>query len=135
MERLTLHLLPGLLALHRVHLGLAPASSPDIWPDEVIRTVLVGGEGYCLHQPMLQHSSTTRDLLRRLQALVDKHRGAVRTRHDLVHFDFQPANLLVEDKTITGVVDWDGARAGDAAFDLATLLFYAYVDDAVRAAL
>jgi hypothetical protein len=135
MARLTPHFLPDLLALHRLHLGHAPANSPDIWPEEVIRTVLVGGDGYCLHQSMNEHSSTTRDLLRRLQALVDEHRGAVPTRRDLVHFDFQPANLLVEGATITGVVDWDGAQAGDAAFDLATLLFYAYDEVPVRAAL
>ena len=29
-------------------------------------------------------------------------------------------------KAITGVLDWDGVRVGDAAFDLATPLFYAY---------
>ncbi len=29
-------------------------------------------------------------------------------------------------------MDWEGARAGDSAFDLATLLFYGYDDGQVR---
>ena len=128
-------LLPRLLALHELHVGRAPANSPDVWPDEVVRTVLVGGDGYCLHHALREHSTTTRDLLRALQALVVIHRTAIPLRHDIVHFDFQPMNVLVEGETISGVVDWDGARAGDAAFDLATLLFYTYDDEQARAAL
>jgi Ser/Thr protein kinase RdoA (MazF antagonist) len=44
---------------------------------------------------------------------------------DIVHFDFTPSNILVAGGRISGVIDWDGACAGDRAFDLATLLFYA----------
>jgi aminoglycoside phosphotransferase (APT) family kinase protein len=109
--------------------------SPQVWPEEVLRTVLVGGEGYCLHQSLHEHSAATRELLQALQALVSTYRSTIPLRHDLVHFDFQPANLLVEGTTITGVVDWEGVRVGDAAFDLATLLFYAYDEQPVRTAL
>ncbi|MEV5327502.1 phosphotransferase [Nonomuraea fastidiosa] len=43
---------------------------------------------------------------------------------DLVHTDFHAGNVLVDaDGAITGVIDWDGARRGDAAFDLFTLRF------------
>ncbi len=48
---------------------------------------------------------------------------------DVVHFDFQGSNILVDRDQVSGVVDWDGCRAGDRAFDLATLLFYADEDD------
>ncbi len=132
---LTSRLLPRLLALHARHVGRAPANSPDVWPDEVVNTVLVGGDGYCLHHALREHSATTRDLLWTLQALVVAHRAALPLRHDIVHFDFQPMNVLTDGETISGVVDWDGARAGDAAFDLATLLFYTYEDAQVRAML
>jgi hypothetical protein len=49
-------LLPRLLALHQLHVGQAPVQSLDVWPDEVVRTVLVGGDGYCLldHSPCLK---------------------------------------------------------------------------------
>jgi Ser/Thr protein kinase RdoA (MazF antagonist) len=130
------HLLPRLLALHELHVGQAPTQSPDVWPDEVVRTVLVGGEGYCRHEALREHSAATRTLLQTLQALVIRHRGALPMRQDIVHFDFQPMNVLVEGERISGVVDWDGARVGDAAFDLATLLYYTYEDDTqVRAEL
>jgi hypothetical protein len=40
--------------------------------------------------------------------------------------DFSPYNILAQDGRITGVVDWDGATSGDAAFDLVTLASYTY---------
>lgn len=51
---------------------------------------------------------------------------------DIVHFDFNPANLLISNGANSGVVDWDGVFAGDCSFDLATLLFYAYDDASLR---
>lgn len=43
----------------------------------------------------------------------------------IVHWDFTPDNVLVRDGRVTGVIDWEGARAGDPRFDLVTLAFYA----------
>ena len=40
----------------------------------------------------------------------------------LVHGDLGPARILVRDGAISGVVDWGGCRAGDAAEDLAWAL-------------
>ena len=37
------------------------------------------------------------------------------------HGDYQAAHILYEGDTITGVIDWADACAGDAAFDLAVL--------------
>ena len=42
---------------------------------------------------------------------------------DAVHFDYQPANILISHGRITGVVNWDGAGRGDRRFDLVTLRF------------
>ena len=43
---------------------------------------------------------------------------------DLVHLDFQPANVLVDGAgRLTGIVDWDGAARGDARMDLVVLYF------------
>jgi aminoglycoside phosphotransferase (APT) family kinase protein len=45
---------------------------------------------------------------------------------DLVHLDFHPENVLVdEDGSITGIVDWDGIARGDRRFMLVTLRFSA----------
>ena len=57
-------------------------------------------------------------------------------RNDVVHFDLNPANILHEHRRLVGIVDWNvpfhGASQGDCGFDLATLLFYTYENDATR---
>ena len=53
-----------------------------------------------------------------------------------MHYDFTPTNLLADAATITGVIDINApVLAGDRGFDLATLLFYAYDHDGIRARL
>src|SRR5262245_17372745 len=58
---------------------------------------------------------------------------------DIVHFDLSPANVLQRDGQLAGIIDWnvpfDGAGQGDRGFDVATLLFYTYDNDATRGAL
>lgn len=134
MGRLTLQHLPDVFKLQALHAGPAPPGPRD-WPREVAQTVLQGGDGYCLHASLRQHSPETAEMLQTLQALVTAYQGAIEETNEIVHFDFQPANLLIHNDTVSGVVDWDGVRAGDSAFDLATLLFYGYDNALVRDAL
>ena len=105
------------------------------WPGSVVGPVLQGGDGYCLLQTMRERSDETRRLLERVQALVEAGRAALPGAGDILHYDFNPANILVDGAEVSGVVDWEGVRAGDRAFDLATLLFYAYEAEPARAAL
>jgi aminoglycoside phosphotransferase (APT) family kinase protein len=42
----------------------------------------------------------------------------VRTER-LLHLDFHPANLIVENGRIVALIDWTNARAGDPRFDIA----------------
>lgn len=35
----------------------------------------------------------------------------------IVHNDYRPGNMLVDDDTVTAVLDWDNAFAGDALYD------------------
>jgi hypothetical protein len=80
------------------------------------------GPGFCLHGPLAGHSARTARLLERVHAAGADH--PVMTGDDLVHLDYHPQNVLVDDRgRITGVVDWDGARRGDRHFDLVTLRF------------
>ena len=65
------------------------------------------------------------------QRIADAARDVDVSDRDVVHYDFSPYNMLADGDRITGVVDWDGATSGDAAFDLVTLAFYTY-DFAVR---
>jgi thiamine kinase-like enzyme len=49
-----------------------------------------------------------------------------------VHNDFQHSNILVHGGQISGIIDWDAPYAGDCIFDIATVLFYAYDQSAIR---
>jgi len=71
-------------------------------------------------------------LLHQLQQLVLRHQEDPTEINDIVHFDFQPSNVLIYHQEISGVVDWEATCAGDAAFDLATLLFYIYDNVTLR---
>lgn len=126
MGRLAAEFLSPLLALNELQAGQA-GDWPREWPSIVVDSVLYGGAGFCLLDTMRSYSAATDQLLDTLQAVVATHSADIDTRAgDIVHFDFTPANILVGDRRITGVIDWEGACAGDRAFDLATLLFYNY---------
>jgi hypothetical protein len=125
LRTLTTTLLPRLFELNELQLGQAIPGRKD-WHQEVIHTVLLGGEGYCLHASLQQESQRTADLLQNLQALVRAHQDEPHRMNDIVHGDFQHSNILVQAGQISGVVDWDDCGAGDGIFDIVTLLFYSY---------
>jgi Ser/Thr protein kinase RdoA (MazF antagonist) len=130
-------LVPELVGLADRHAGRGDLADPP-WPGWLLRTLDVGGDGYCLHETMLRQPSTAR-MLERIRHVADVCRDAPVARQDIVHFDFSYANVLTDGTTITGVVDWNvpfpGALQGDRAFDIATLLFYAYDRPRTRARL
>lgn len=84
------------------------------------------GSGYCLHDPLRQHSRRTAELERRIVAVGQRY-GEALPGDDAVHHDFHPANVLADRGVITGVIDWDGAGRGDCRFDLVTLRFGMHV--------
>jgi len=59
--------------------------------------------------------------VKRALAVLEGHRGLVATEPRLLHFDFEPAHLLVDETTgrIAGVVDWEVVKSGDVSYDLA----------------
>jgi aminoglycoside phosphotransferase (APT) family kinase protein len=126
--------LPRLLTLNDLQAGMAaPAGLPDAgWPAPVVDPVLHGGDGFCLLETMRRHSAETAELLELLQRQVTRFADEPCSTADVVHYDFNPLNILTEEGEITGVVDWEAACAGDRAFDVATLLFYSYGDEDVR---
>jgi hypothetical protein len=110
-----------LLRLHRARLGLGDPRAGAVWARRLIRTLVVGGENYCQHQPLRDHDARTAVLVREVEALgarvtPDDFSGA-----DIVHWDLHPGNLLVEEGTLSAVVDTDFCTVGDASFDLVML--------------
>jgi len=132
MGDVTAEILPRLLALNAMQHGrglpsvVAAAHVRRDWPMPVVETVLAGGDGYCLLPSLRSYSHATATLLDQLQEIVARHRDEPCARDDVVHWDFQGTNILVEGDRVSGVVDWEGACVGDRAFDLVTLLYYAY---------
>jgi Ser/Thr protein kinase RdoA (MazF antagonist) len=127
-------LLPELIRLNDVQAGLRTGDAGD-WPALLTRTLTEGGDGYCLHAT-LESRPDTRDLLRVVREIGETCGPAVPPGTDFMHYDFTPANLLTDGRTITGVIDINApVLAGDRAFDLATLPFYVYDHDGIRARL
>jgi Phosphotransferase enzyme family len=134
LRRVPTRLLPRILALNDLQRGRWVSNGPR-WPAPIVDDTLRGGDGYCLLDPMRAYSPATARLLRVLQQIVATHADGPVTTDDVVHFDFNPSNLLAAGNQISGVIDWEGACAGDRAFDLATLLFYSYDVRPIRDAL
>lgn len=117
-----------LVELALQHEGRGDLADPP-WPDWLVRTLVEGGDGYCVHETMRQ-TQRTAQMLDEIASIADACREAPVRRHDITHFDFSYANALTDGVRVTGVIDWnvpfEGALQGDLAFDIATLLFYAY---------
>jgi hypothetical protein len=130
LYQLSSRFLPRLLELNAMQRQIG--SRDNDWPREIVETVLVGGQGYCQHESLLNHSLESKNLLFEIQRLVSQNKHAIKPANDIVHFDFQPYNILVQEQEVTGIIDWDGCCSGDCMFDLVTLFFYAYDDSIVR---
>ena len=114
-------MLTRLLELHKGRIGLARHEDKSNWPDQLIQTLTLGGDDYCLHSSLRNYDARTARLLDRI---VEIGRGAKPTDlpgGDLVHWDLHSGNLLQIDDRLSGIVDTDFVKVGDAAFDLATL--------------
>lgn len=83
------------------------------------------GPGFCHHEPLRHHNAATRELLTRIEN-TGAELGDSLDATDLVHFDYTLGNTIVDEHDpdrVTGIIDWDGARAGDLALDLVILRF------------
>lgn len=117
-------LLPELFRLNDAQAGLGAGGTA--FRDLITRTLVTGGDGYCLHSTLAARPDT-RELLAALRRIGENCGPAVPPGVDFTHFDFQFMNLLSDGRAITGVVDLNPPPVhGDRAFDLATLAFYVY---------
>jgi Ser/Thr protein kinase RdoA (MazF antagonist) len=126
-------LLPELLRLNGAQAGLG--TGPRTWPDLLTTTLTTGGDGYCLHETLAAWPGT-RDLLAAVRRIGEQSGPAIPPGDDFVHYDFTLANVLTDGTAVTAVIDVNPPLlAGDRAFDLATLLYYLYDRDDLRAVL
>jgi aminoglycoside phosphotransferase (APT) family kinase protein len=121
-ERAARHVVEAMVALIDRCRGLLVDRVDVPPPDLHLRR---SGPGFSVHESLAAYSPRTVRLLAWVRE-VGKSSQAAMDGDDLVHLDFHPENVLVdEDGTITGIVDWDGVARGDRRFMLVTLRFSA----------
>lgn len=114
-------LVDALAALVERQAGLGDGG-PE-WGATIVESLVQGCRGYCEHESLERHDPRTAALLDRIRRVGRETDPASLPAHDVVHFDFHPGNVLVRDGRVAGVIDWEGCRCGDRAFDLVTLAF------------
>lgn len=97
------------------------AEPSGTWTDYIRMTLTEGADGYCIHETLQTSTSEARSLLRWVES-VGRSLGAL-PEGDLVHIDFHHRNMLRQGSELVAVVDWEGCRPGDRAFDLVTFCF------------
>lgn len=100
-----------------------PATEVGSWGDFVVETLTVGRAGWAAHEPMCTHGPRTADLLDRIHAIGAEADPSWFREDGLVHLDLHTDNVLIDNGALTGIIDWDGACAGDHRFDLAAFVF------------
>lgn len=101
-----------------------PAPGADPWGASVALTLTVGVDGWAMHEPLRGGNRRSAAVLDRVQAVGAGADAAWFPTDGLVHLDLHTDNVLADaDGRLTGIIDWDGACAGDPRFDLVR---YAY---------
>lgn len=94
----------------------------------VVHSLVVGEDGWCVHETMLLYSARTRAVAEHARAVGADADPAWFAADDLVHLDLHPGNLLArDDGGVAAIIDWEGALCGDRWFDLA---YFAFAVDA-----
>jgi Ser/Thr protein kinase RdoA (MazF antagonist) len=113
----------GRLAELALRHGGVEVPASDAFGTWLTGSLLDGCDGYCIHEPLRTHSDETRALLDRVRAIGARTAGRIEPSTGVVHRDFHHRNVLWQGDEVAAVIDWEGAGAGDPAFDLVTLAF------------
>ena len=100
-----------------------PAPGPEEWGASVVHTLTVGVDGWAMHEPLRSGDRRSSAVLDRVQAVGAKADPAWFPTDGLVHLDLHTDNVLADHGRLTGIIDWDGACAGDPRFDLVRYAF------------
>ncbi|TCC46840.1 hypothetical protein E0H75_27775 [Kribbella capetownensis] len=121
-SRVDQNLAGQMLALTELQRDAAPRADPD-WPVKVARMITDGDPSLAIHPERLRNHAQGQAILRTTQAALDTCDPSHLRSKDVVHGDFAPENLLVDDGQISAVIDWEQSRTGDVAFDLAGMIY------------
>lgn len=101
-----------------------PESTHQPWGEFVLHTLTDGEDGWAQHDTLRVHSDRSRRIIDVVESVGAEARPSWFPTNGLVHFDLHTDNVLaVDDGTLTGIIDWEGAFAGDHCFDLVSFAF------------
>jgi Ser/Thr protein kinase RdoA (MazF antagonist) len=104
--------------------GPQPASGFERWEELVIHTLTVGADDWAQHDSLRAHSGRARRVIESVERVGADSDASWFATSGLVHFDLHTDNVLaLEDGTLTGIVDWESACAGDHRYDLVAYAF------------
>lgn len=107
--------------------GIAgPRPAPDLrpWGEFVVHSLTVGEDGWAMHDSLRTASPRSAAVVDRVQAVGADADPTWFPDDGLVHLDLHTDNVLIsDDGGLTGIIDWEGACAGDHRFDLVAVAF------------
>lgn len=106
--------------------GIAGPPPPDGqpgWGAFVVRTLTVGRKGWGMHEPLRSWDPHTAAALDRIKVVGAGSNPDAFPDDGLVHLDLHTDNVLTKDETLTGIIDWEEACAGDHLYDLVQYAF------------
>jgi aminoglycoside phosphotransferase (APT) family kinase protein len=103
--------------------GPPPAADQSTWGAFVVHALTIGQGGWATHEPLRTWGRRSASVLDRAQAVGANASPGEFPDDGLVHLDLHTDNVLVEDGALSGVVDWEGACAGDHRYDLVQFAF------------
>lgn len=117
-------MMEAILALNESFAGLL-AHRPDVPTIETTSVSEITADGVPRYAALEGYDDRTRELLARIRQIHDSSGGPI-TGHDLVHGDFSPPNILIDERdNLTGIVDWHDHTLyrGDRRYSLVPLRF------------
>ena len=92
---------------------VGPRPAPDLrpWGVFMVDTLTIGEDGWAVHETLRAADRRSVAVLERVEAVgADADPGSF-PDDGLVHLDLHTDNVLIEDGTITGIIDWEGVCA------------------------
>ena len=111
-------------AAHGIEGGPPPAPTFQPWGEHVLHNLTVGQRGWAQHDSLRAHSDRSRRIIDFVEAVGAEADASWFPTSGLVHFDLHTDNVLaLGDGTLSGIIDWEGACAGDPRMDLVRYAF------------
>jgi aminoglycoside phosphotransferase (APT) family kinase protein len=104
--------------------GPPPAPTLQTWGEFVVHTLTPGEDGWVQHDSLRAHSDHSRRIIEAVESVGAGADPSWFPASGLVHLDLHTDNVLaLDDGTLSGVIDWEGACAGDHRYDLVAFAF------------